>query len=122
MEGSTLPPMPSFNPNIPVVTSAGGSSAAYKNKNSPESIMRDLHTLQVQTVVDTKYDVAESPYEKEKFMNPPDTLVNIIAVLVILCWSFLIRYHSVKKGKEYLKFVFLGLLCIVSFLLYGRYK
>jgi cation transport regulator ChaB len=132
MNESTLPPMPSYNPNIPVVTSSGGSSAAYRDKNSPESIMRDLHTLHVQSIVDQKFDVAESPYKDSKknkgegFQNPSsDIVAKIIAIFVLLCWTFLFRYHNilvVKKGKEYLITIFLGLLWTVSLLLFIRYR
>jgi len=135
MSESTLPPDPSFNPNIPVVTASGGSSAAYKDKNSPESIMKALHTLHVQTAVDQKYDVAESPYEDdnntkknkkkgEGFENPPpDTIVYFITLFVMICWSLFFNPWSVifKRGNRLSKIVFFGLLCIVSLFVYGRY-
>jgi hypothetical protein len=54
---STLPPTPSYNPNIPIISSAGGTSLAYKDPNSPESIMKKTTLLQAQTSVDTSYDV-----------------------------------------------------------------
>jgi hypothetical protein len=54
---STLPPTPKFNPNIPIISSAGGTSVAYKNPKSPESIMKKTTLLQAQSEVDTMYDV-----------------------------------------------------------------
>jgi hypothetical protein len=54
---STLPPTPSFNANIPVVTSSGGTSAAYKDPNSPESIMKKTTLVKAQAAVDTTFDV-----------------------------------------------------------------
>ncbi len=54
---STLPPTPKFNPNIPIISSAGGTSVAYKNPKSPESIMKKTTLLEAQGAVDTTYDV-----------------------------------------------------------------
>ena len=56
---STLPPEPKFNPNVPVVTPGGGTTAAYKDPNSPESIMKKTAQTQAQAIVDTRYDVKE---------------------------------------------------------------
>jgi len=53
---STLPPTPSYNPHIPIITSEGGSPAAYKDPNSPESLMKKTTLLKAQTAVDTTYD------------------------------------------------------------------
>ena len=54
---STLPPTPSYNPHIPIITSEGGSPAAYKDPNSPESLMKKTTLLKAQAAVDTAYDV-----------------------------------------------------------------
>lgn len=54
---STLPPTPAFNPNVPIISSAGGTEVAYKNPKSPESIMKKTTLLQAQGAVDTMYDV-----------------------------------------------------------------
>lgn len=54
---STLPPTPEFNPNVPIISSAGGTAVAYKNPKSPESIMKKTTLLQAQGAVDTMYDV-----------------------------------------------------------------
>lgn len=56
---STLPPEPTYNPNIPVVTPGGGTVAAYNDPNSPESIMKKTAESQAQARVDSRYDVKE---------------------------------------------------------------
>lgn len=63
---STLPPTPSFNANIPIISSAGGTSVAYKDPNSPESIMKATTLLQAQAAVDSTYDVDVSKLDKKK--------------------------------------------------------
>ena len=60
---STLLPTPTYNPHIPIITSAGGTSVAYQNPNSAESIMKKTTQIQVQSTVDTKYDVALPAHE-----------------------------------------------------------
>lgn len=67
---ATLPPTPSFNQNVPVVTSAGGTAHAYKDPKSPESILRQTAELNAQAAVDSKFDVATSPYH-DGFVNGP---------------------------------------------------
>ena len=62
---TTLMPTPTINPNVPVVTSAGGTTAAYKDPNSPESILRKTAELQQQAIMDSKFDVNVSAYEKK---------------------------------------------------------
>lgn len=64
MGDSTLRPTPSYNANIPVVTAAGGTENAYKDPNSPESILKKTTELNAQTAVDTKFDAAMSPYHE----------------------------------------------------------
>ena len=112
---STLKPTPSFNKNVPVVTPGGGSSLAYKDPNSPESILRNTATLQAQALVDTKYDVATSPYHegfklnlrrrRRPFMNP-------YILLLLTFFLFFIVYKSkkisVSTGIVILLVVFLG--------------
>jgi hypothetical protein len=67
MDGTTLRPTPSYNPNIPIVTAAGGTNIAYKDPNSPESILKKTTELNAQAIVDTKYDANVDPYVKEGF-------------------------------------------------------
>jgi hypothetical protein len=56
---STLPPEPIYDPNIPVVTPGGGTSAAYNDPNSPESLMKKVTETKAQATVDSRYDVKE---------------------------------------------------------------
>ena len=112
---STLPPNPSFNPNIPIVSSAGGTSAAYKNPNSPESIMKTLTILQVQTAVDQKYDVAQSPYHKETFVNfsSSSDMIRILIACIIILLICLVAFKTLRFVAK----VFLLTLAVVSSLL-----
>jgi hypothetical protein len=112
---STLPPNPSFNPNIPIVSSAGGTSAAYKNPNSPESIMKTLTILQVQTAVDQKYDVAQSPYYKEAFVNfsSSSDMIRILIACIIILLICLVAFKTLRFVAK----VFLLTLAVVSSLL-----
>jgi hypothetical protein len=59
---STLPPSPTYNPNVPVVTPAGGTALAYKDPNSPEAILRKTAALNAQARVDSQFDNATSAY------------------------------------------------------------
>jgi hypothetical protein len=52
--------------NIPVVTPEGGTSMAYQDPNSPESIMKKTAEANVQAIVDQQYDTQSNPYEKKK--------------------------------------------------------
>lgn len=58
----TLPPAKPYDPNVPVVTPAGGTTAAYKDPNSPETLMRKTAALNAQAAVDTQFDNATSAY------------------------------------------------------------
>ena len=95
---STLPPTPSFNPNIPIVSPKGGKKESYVDPNSPESILKKITNLQVQAAVDTKYDVARSPYYEEQFANPtssPD-IIQILLAFIICIFITLVVYKSFK--------------------------
>jgi hypothetical protein len=121
---STLPPTPSYNPNIPVVTSSGGTSAAYKDPNSPESIMKKTTQVQAQTAVDTSYDVNhDDPAVKEAFKGrgfrrrgPNDRYVSIFFLIAIL----FIVFSRGKSLKPYAKVFFsllAGVLIIITIIL-----
>ena len=127
MTESTLAPTPSFNPNIPIVTIGGGKKHSYNDPNSPESILKKVATLQVQTAADTKYDVARSPYHKEEaeaeaepFTNQissPDiirTLLGFIVLIFILLVVF-------KKLKILAKIFLLGLAVLFTILVIHVY-
>jgi hypothetical protein len=119
---STLPPTPSYNPNIPVVTSSGGTSAAYKDPNSPESIMKKTTQVQAQTAVDTSYDVNHNdPAVKEAFRGfgrrgRNDKYVSIFFLIAIL----FIVFSRGKSLKPYAKVFFsllAGVLIIITIML-----
>jgi hypothetical protein len=118
---STLPPPSAVNTDIPIVTSNGGSASAYKDPNSPESIMKKTHAVNVQSKVDSKFDVASNPYE-ESFLsnvNPSAShfdyqfLSPYIWVLLIL---FILFYYSSYRGKMplYLYISFIGIVLILA--------
>jgi hypothetical protein len=98
---STLPPTPTYNSNVPVVSSAGGGSAAYKDPNSPESIMKKTATLDVQTKVDSSYDVAEGYCGNYN-----------LSILIYILFLILILYFSAKLTKFTAK-VFLRFLAVI---------
>jgi len=108
---STLPPTPSFNANVPVITPSGGTSAAYKDPNSPESIMKKTTLINAQAAVDTTFDVnQDSPAVKEGFKGrgfrgKNDRYVSIFFLIAIL----IITFSRGKTYKAYAK-VFLSLL------------
>lgn len=114
---ATLPPTPSYNPNIPVVTSSGGTSAAYKDPNSPESIMKKTTLVQAQTAVDTSYDVNhDSPAVKEgykgfKRRGKNDRYISIFFLIAVL----FILFSRGKSLKAYAKvfFSFLAAILII---------
>lgn len=109
---STLPPTPSYNPNVPVVTSSGGTSAAYKDPNSPESIMKKTTLVQAQAAVDTTFDVNQEAL-KEGFKGrgfrskggKNDRYISIFFLIAVL----FIMFSRGKSLKPYAK-VFLSLL------------
>jgi len=89
----TLLPRPSFQPDVPVVSPAGGTAAAYMNPNSPESIMRKTKELHVQSQVDTMYDTSEKTHEGYCGSTPPLLLSGVAAILLgILAISLRTRY------------------------------
>lgn len=108
---STLPPTPSYNANVPVVTSSGGTSAAYKDPNSPESIMKKTTLVQAQAAVDTTFDVNQEALKEGfkgrgfKGRGKNDRYVSIFFLIAVL---FLLFSRS-KSLKPYAK-VFLSLL------------
>ena len=91
---STLPPEPSYDPIIPIISSAGGTSVAYLDPNSPESIMKKTTLVQAQGRVDTKFDV-DLKKVKEKFCS--DSL------------------SSDRKNDIYILYIFFSLLILTLF-------
>ena len=115
---STLPPEPTYNPNIPIISSAGGTSVAYKDPNSPESIMKKATLLHAQGAVDSKYDVNPATI-KESFcscMNKSTTHVYILYVFVTLLLITLFTQTTLYRKLFVLSLASL-LLVITIFLL-----
>jgi hypothetical protein len=69
---STLPPEPIFDPNIPIVTPGGGTTAAYNDPNSPESLMKKTSETKAQASVDSRFDVKEGycTYHRHHLLLP----------------------------------------------------
>jgi amino acid transporter len=113
---STLPPKPSFNKNVPVVTSGGGTAAAYKDPNSPESILRATANLQAQAAVDSMYDNSISPYEG--FSDYNTFKLRMLLLFLIILFSCLVIFKSLKVfAKLFLLIaaVFIIILVIITY-------
>ena len=76
---TNLPPAPPVNRDVPVITSAGGTSTAYNDPNSPESIMKKTAKTEAQSITDTRFDV------------PPDAFANYMPSanthLLLICFG-----------------------------------
>lgn len=109
-----LPPVPLVNRDVPVITSAGGGSAAYKDPNSPESIMKKTTQTEAQSITDTRFDV------------PPDAFVdylpsqnNHIMMICITVIGFLLLLLATRRIRGPMRTFFftavvvLLVLCIV---------
>jgi uncharacterized membrane protein len=124
---STLPPTPSFNANIPIISSAGGTTAAYKNPNSPESIMKATTLLQAQAAVDSTYDVDVSKIDKDKKKegfrgvlrkkSRNDSRILYLFILFILAILFFRRKTIGLQSKTWLLILAAALIVITMFLL-----
>ena len=124
---STLPPTPSFNANIPIISSAGGTTAAYKDPNSPESIMKATTLLQAQSAVDSTYDVDVSKIEKDKKKEGfrgvlrkkrrNDSRILYLFILFILAILFFRRKTIGPQSKTWLLILAAALIVITMFLL-----
>jgi uncharacterized membrane protein len=124
---STLPPTPSFNANIPIISSAGGTTAAYKDPNSPESIMKATTLLQAQSAVDSTYDVDVSKIEKDKKKEGfrgllrkkrrNDSRILYLFILFILAILFFRRKTIGLQSKTWLLILAVALIVITMFLL-----
>ena len=123
---STLPPTPSYNPNIPIISSAGGTSVAYKDPNSPESIMKATTLLQAQAAVDSTYDVDVSKIKKQKEgfaalralgRRRNDSRILYLFILFILAILFFRRKTIGPEAKTWLLILAAALIVITMFLL-----
>jgi hypothetical protein len=107
---STLPPTPSYNANVPVVTSSGGTSAAYNDPNSPESIMKKTTLVNAQTVVDTTYDVNQEGFRGRRFKNRYVSFFYILALLFVVFF----RGKSMKVYTNIFLLILAGALIILT--------
>ena len=114
-------PTPPYNPNIPIVTSAGGTTVAYKDPNSPESLMKKVTLLNAQTAVDRKFDSTTPthegfcsfcPTELRGFSSPTIPFVFILFILLLV---FLLVPKFVPSRYRSFVFILLFLLFSVSF-------
>jgi hypothetical protein len=120
-EMSTLPPTPSYNANIPVLTSAGGTAAAYKDPNSPESLMKKTKALEVQATVDSTFDVAVSPYEGFKGTRSSSTKKKSIRSTLITFIIIILIVLFVYKALKFAAKVFLVVLAVILLVLLARF-
>jgi hypothetical protein len=121
---STLPPTPSYNANIPIISSAGGTTAAYKDPNSPESIMKATTLLQSQAAVDSTYDVDVSKIKKKEGFRGllrkkrrNDSRILYLFILFILAILFFRRKTIGLQSKTCLLILAVALIVITMFLL-----
>jgi uncharacterized membrane protein len=123
---STLPPTPSYNANIPIISSAGGTSVAYKDPNSPESIMKATTLLQAQAAVDSTYDVDVNKIKKQKEgfkglkafgKRRNDSRILYLFILFILAILFFRRKTIGPQSKTWLLILAAALIVITMFLL-----
>lgn len=120
MEDSTLRPTPSYNPNIPVVTSAGGTNVAYKDPNSPEGILKRTTELNAQTAVDTKYDAAASPYTEAFCGCSKRDKLQTLLLITIVVFVTLVSAKNLKFSGKMLLLVLCVLLIIASLRIYHQ--
>ena len=114
-------PIPSFNPNIPVVTSAGGTSVAYKDPNSPESIMKKVAQVQAQAIVDTRYDVPPSSTH-EPFLASSRPQLPLYSYEFALIGMLLFLFFYVKKQNRVAFLLLIVLVILFTFFLTLRVK
>ena len=114
---STLPPEPTFNKNVPVISSAGGTADAYKDPKSPESIMRNTAMIEAQSSVNAKYDVnLEKEKKKEGFKGfkgpkgpkPRRTMLQKIIMFFSLIALLFITLSNHRKNKNSFQILFLA--------------
>ena len=97
---STLAPEPTYNPNIPIISSAGGTSVAYKDPNSPESIMKKTTLVHAQGAVDTKYDVNMQAVTTEGFCDYKSKYILYFFLFALLIILFTQKLKA--NGKLYI--------------------
>lgn len=83
------------------MTPGGGTTSAYNDPNSPESLMKKTATMNVQAAVDSTYDVKEG--FRRRFRGN-STLASILVFIIILILFIQGRFK--KNSKLLLWFVF----------------
>jgi hypothetical protein len=120
---STLPPKPSYNPNIPVISSAGGTSVAYKDPNSPESIMKKTTEVNAQAAVDSSYDVNVPAHEsfKMRFSRSSTSPRGLSALLTLIFLAALFFIRKRKRPIMWLGRAAAVVVVIISIMLFQKY-
>jgi hypothetical protein len=93
--------MATYDPNVPIVTPGGGTEAAYKDPNSPESIMKKVAQTDAQAKVDRVYDV-------QSFVNYKKYDVRILYYVFIPLLLVALFLQTAKKAK-----LFIISLCVI---------
>ena len=117
---STLPPEREVSRDVPVVTADGATAIAYKDPNSPESIMRRAKTAEVQASVDSKYDNNTSPYEGFKGRRGLPSLTPMQFFLVLVSAILIWLYQTSKNRSVRIMSIVLGILVILLFVFYRK--
>jgi hypothetical protein len=94
---------PPFDPNIPVITPGGGTTAAYKDPNSPESLMKKATLMNAQAAEDSRYDV------KEGFSAINDYLGTILALFLVGFVAYSGQTYVKGKRANYVYFFIVAL-------------
>jgi hypothetical protein len=109
-------PTPPYNPNIPIVTSEGGTTVAYRDPNSPESLMKRVALLNAQATVDRKFDSTTPTHEPFQMYDPtPSYIYRSIIFLCILFFLFV----KMKRTSSKPMLIVLAILIVVLFI-YSR--
>ena len=121
---STFLPTPSYNPNVPIITAHGGKEEVYNDPNSPESILKRTTALQVQSVVDTKYDINVPSHEGfRKFRGSSGSISRSPSwIILYLLFAVLLFLVSRKKAARNYRYVAITTILIIGFLLYMLHK
>lgn len=107
-----LPPTPLVNRDVPVITSAGGGSAAYKDPNSPESIMKKTTQTEAQSITDTRFDVPPDAFTN--YMPMQNTPLFLLCVIVIGFLLFLLATRRIRGSMRTVLFTAVALLLVLS--------
>ena len=112
---ATLPPAPPVNRDVPVITSAGGSSAAYKDPNSPEAIMRKTTQTEAQSITDTRFDVPPDAFVNYSYLQGNPLFIIVACVIGLLL--VLLATHRIRGAMRTVFFGAVIVLLVLSVLL-----